>query len=56
MRKAFEMMGGSEEPERLVIKMKPYWKKFGEYELKEPVLQKNEKARRLALRFSEEFR
>ena len=49
IRKAIEILGGCEEPEKLIRIMKDYWNKYTQYGLKEPMLQANKKVNNVDL-------
>ena len=49
-RKAFEAMGASEEPERLIKRMQKYWRKFENYELQEPTLKRSASIKNLVIK------
>ena len=49
IRKGLETLGGCEEPARLMRVMKNYWNLYTYYDLKEPMLQPNEKIKNVDL-------
>lgn len=49
LRKAFEAIGGSDEPEILLLKMKHYGEFFREFDLIEPALKRNDRIKNLKI-------